>query len=414
MASSWIHTTIGDQVTLQRGIDITRAEQRRGKVPVISSGGTSSYHDTAGAKGPGVVLGRKGVVGSVYYVASDYWPHDTTLWVKDFHGNHPRFVFYFFKAFALRLASMNVGSANPTLNRNHVHPIKILWPTRLLQNQIADILGSLDDKIELNHRTNMTLEAMARALFQSWFVDFAPVRLNESGRQFSVFASLFPESFQASTLGKIPKDWRTTTLGEVLSTIETGGRPKGGVASILEGVPSVGAESIVGLGRFDYGKTKFISREFFQAMNRGHVQDGDVLLYKDGGRPGEFEPHVTMVGDDFPFPEFAINEHVYRLRTGPVPQCFLYFWLSSDNTMDEMRNRGTGVAIPGLNSTAVRELPIILAPPQILNAFEEQVSPLLHRIFANCNESRTLTALRDAVLPKLLSGDVSVSEIPIS
>ena len=94
----WIQTTIGEQATLQRGIDITKAEQHAGHVPVVSSGGISSYHNTAAVSGPGVILGRKGVVGSVYYIDSDYWPHDTTLWVKDFHGNHPHFVYYFFKS----------------------------------------------------------------------------------------------------------------------------------------------------------------------------------------------------------------------------------------------------------------------------------------------------------------------------
>jgi type I restriction enzyme S subunit len=207
----------------------------------------------------------------------------------------------------------------------------------------------------------------------------------------------------------MPSGWRFGKLGEMLSIIETGGRPKGGVSGINEGVPSVGAESIVGIGRFDYGKTKFVPREFFAAMNRGHVQDGDVLLYKDGGRPGEFEPHLTMVGDGFPFTEFCINEHVYRLRTEPkLPQSFLYFWMSSDSTMDEMRSRGTGVAIPGLNSTQVRELAVLIPSSDVLKEFDQKVSPMLHRIFANCNESRTLAALRDALLPKLLSGELRV------
>src|SRR5690348_1049429 len=100
MGNDWIKSTIGHQATLQRGFDITRAEQTFGVVPVVSSGGVASYHATAAAKGPGVVLGRKGVVGSVYFIKSDYWPHDTTLWVKDFHGNNPRFVYYFFKGIA--------------------------------------------------------------------------------------------------------------------------------------------------------------------------------------------------------------------------------------------------------------------------------------------------------------------------
>jgi type I restriction enzyme S subunit len=144
-------------------------------------------------------------------------------------------------------------------------------------------------------------------------------------------------------------------------------------------------------------------------MGKGHVRDRDVLLYKDGGRPGEFEPHVTMVGDGFPFPEFSINEHVYRLRTEPqLPQAYLYFWLCSDSAMDEMRKRGTGVAVPGLNSAQVREVGVLLPPPGLLDRFSETVAPLMRRIFANCNQSRTLTELRGALLPKLLSGELRV------
>src|SRR5437762_7316434 len=207
----WIDTTIGEQVILQRGIDITKAAQRVGTVPVISSGGISSYHDTAAVKGPGVVLGRKGVVGSVFYTDQDYWPHDTTLWVKNFHGNDTRFVYYFFKSVAHEIAGMDVGSANPTLNRNHVHPLPTKWPPLVEQQAIAAMLGALDDKIELNRRMNATLEAIARALFQSWFVDFEPVRAKLDSRQpagiDSATAALFPNEFEDSELGHIPKGW---------------------------------------------------------------------------------------------------------------------------------------------------------------------------------------------------------------
>lgn len=158
MSSDWIETTIGEQVTLQRGFDITEAKQRSGVAPVVSSSGVSSYHDTAAVRGPGVVLGRKGVVGSVYYLDVDYWPHDTTLWVKNFHSNDQKFVYYFFKHFTPHLSRHDVGSANPTLNRNHVHPIRILWPPVSEQRSIAYILGTLDDKINLNNQMNKTLE----------------------------------------------------------------------------------------------------------------------------------------------------------------------------------------------------------------------------------------------------------------
>lgn len=122
----WIKTSIGEQITLQRGFDITKKQQRPGVVPVISSGGAKSMHNEAKAQGPGVILGRKGSIGSVHYVESDYWPHDTTLWVKDFKGNNPRLAFYIFKS--MDLAHLDTGAANPALNRNLVHPLHICWP----------------------------------------------------------------------------------------------------------------------------------------------------------------------------------------------------------------------------------------------------------------------------------------------
>jgi type I restriction enzyme S subunit len=128
--NGWRVGNLDELAVLQRGFDITKDQQRPGAVPVVSSGGIASYHDTAAKKGPGVVLGRKGVVGSVWYVEGDYWPHDTTLWVKDFKGHGARFVYYFFKYNALSLTALDVGSANPTLNRNHVHGLRVLLPPR--------------------------------------------------------------------------------------------------------------------------------------------------------------------------------------------------------------------------------------------------------------------------------------------
>ena len=219
----WETTTIGQQATLQRGIDTTKAQQRPGKVPVVSSGGVSSYRDTAFAKGPGVILGRKGTLGTVFYIEEDYWPHDTTLWVRDFHGNEPRFVYYFFRSISSDLVALDVGSANPALNRNHVHPIVIQWPKLYEQQAIARILGALDDKIELNCRMNHTLEEMAWAIFKSWFVDFEPVTARAEGRQpygmNAETASLFPSAFQDSGLGPIPRGWQIGPLLGIAAVI---------------------------------------------------------------------------------------------------------------------------------------------------------------------------------------------------
>lgn len=158
----WIEATVGDVLTLQRGFDITRDQQQPGIVPVVSSGGIASFHDTAMVQGPGVVIGRKGTLGTVFFLDVPYWPHDTTLWVKDFKGSWPRFVYYFMKQ--LDVAFLDVGSANPTLNRNHVHPLRVSWPPATEQQAIAEVLGALDDKIAANTMLTEAATELAIAL----------------------------------------------------------------------------------------------------------------------------------------------------------------------------------------------------------------------------------------------------------
>jgi len=312
------------------------------------------------------------------------------------------------------IESFNAGGSRRAITKGHIESFRLPLPSLAEQRAIAHILGTLDDKIELNRRMNETLGAMARALFKSWFVDFHPVQVKAEGPGLGLphpLADLFPNSFEESELGEIPRGWKVSVLGNVLSELEIGGRPKGGVSGYTTGTPSIGAESIVGLGVFDYSKTKYIPNEFFEKMTKGRVKSRDVLLYKDGGRPGEFEPHLTLFGDGFPFSTCAINEHVYRMRVNPeVGQNFLLFWLSSDAIMEEMRIKGTGVAIPGLNSTQVKSLKMLMPTVQILKAFHVLVDPLVTRILANCNESRTLSALRDTLLPRLISGDLRVQD----
>lgn len=180
VVSSWARTRLVDFVTLQRGHDLPDAVRRPGDTPVIESFGVTGWHDEARAEGPGVTVGRSGAsFGVVTYSPVDYWPLNTALYVTNFHGNDERFAYYFLKQFDFR--AYNSGSAQPSLNRNFIHPIPIDIPPLPEQRAIAQVLGTLDDKIELNRRMNEALEAMARTLFKSWFVDFEPVRAKARG-----------------------------------------------------------------------------------------------------------------------------------------------------------------------------------------------------------------------------------------
>ena len=307
-----------------------------------------------------------------------------------------------------------VGATMPNLNTTIMSAVPFALPPLAEQKAIAAVLGALDDKIELNRRMNATLEAMAQALFQSWFVDFDPVRVKLDGRPPAALdpatAALFPASFQDSTLGHIPKGWEVGTLGSILDVLETGRRPKGGVGSYTSGVPSVGAESINGIGVFDYSKTKYIPPEFFEKTSSGRVVHFDVLLYKDGGKPGEFRPRVGLFGHDFPFKTFCINEHVFRMRSVRAGQSFLFFTTSHQRVLDDFANKGGKAAIPGINQPDVKSTPIVLPPKEITDAFNARADLLCDQILHNAIQSRTLATLRDALLPKLLSGELITTD----
>jgi type I restriction enzyme S subunit len=142
---SWRVGPLGNFITLQRGFDITQQEQRDGIVPVVSSSGITSYHDRAMVQGPGVVIGRKGKLGGAHYLTTPFWPHDTTLWVKDFHGNDPEFCAHFLRH--LRLERFDAATSVPTLNRNFVHPVPVALPLREEQERICKVIRAADDDL---------------------------------------------------------------------------------------------------------------------------------------------------------------------------------------------------------------------------------------------------------------------------
>ncbi len=302
-----------------------------------------------GARGD-VLLTHKGTVGRLARVPSDA-PHfvcspQTTFW-RSLDGNQldQAFLFAYMRSpmFAAQLrVRMNDSDMAPYVSLTAQRAFTVLLPPIAEQRRIASILNAVDDKINSNFRLNLRLDELARALLRRLL---------------------------ARPSASWEYAWPERALGETLCVLETGLRPRGGVKGIVSGIPSIGAESILGAGVFDFSKLKFIPHAYYSRLTRGRIEGRDVLLYKDGGRPGLFEPHLSMVGEGFPFREAAINEHVYRMRIKPpYSQDFLYFWLGSNRVMDEMRRRGTGVAVPGLNSKAVKALPIIAPDPELLKA----------------------------------------------
>lgn len=391
MMSDWRILLLGDALTFQRGFDITKDEQRDGPYSVISSSGPKSTHAEYKVRGPGVIIGRKGSLGTVFYSEEHYWPHDTTLWIKDFHGNDARFAYYFLQTMGFE--RLDAGASNPSLNRNHIHTISVWWPPLPIQRRIAGILSAYDELIENSQRRIKILESMARGLYREWFVHFR-----------------FPghESVPRvpSPLGEIPKGWEVATLGAHLAALESGKRPKGGIREVENGVPSIGAENIKGIGQHDFASEKFVPRDFFQEMRKGIVRDRDVAIYKDGAYIGK----SSYFRDGFPHVECSVNEHVFLLRASGVrlKQNALYLWLQEPDTVQTIRSKNANAAQPGINQRTVGGLQLTLPDSQIAVQFDQLVDPLVAEVINLAKKIENLRRTRNLLLPRLLSGQIDV------
>lgn len=358
--SGWREVTLGDVIQLQRGHDLTAAERKPGAVPVIGSSGFHGFHDRALAAAPGVTVGRSGSIGGVHFVEEPFWPHNTVLYVKDFKGNHPRFVAYLLKT--LPLAELNSGAAQPSLNRNFLHPLKIAVPEPDAQRRIASILGAYDDLIEVNRRRIAGLEAMARALFEEWFVRFR-------------FPDHETHPITDTPDGPLPEGWRYGDLGDLLQ-LEYGRALKADTR-IDGGVPVIGSSGVVG------------------HHNAPLVSGPSVIL----GRKGNVGAVVWSRGNCWPI------DTVYFVK--PVfPLTYLYHQLKL------VPFQNTDSAVPGLNRTAALKKRVSIPPEALMWRFDKAARSMrdLHDKLEVATGA--LAAARDLLLPRLISGDLSVAAAP--
>ena len=396
----WSRIPLGSFVTLQRGHDLPTAVRRPGNTPILGSFGVTGWHDESRAAGPGVTVGRSGAsFGVATYSPVDYWPLNTALYVTDFHGNDQRFAYYFLKHFDFR--SYNSGSAQPSLNRNFIHPIPVDIPPVAEQRAIAHVLGTLDDKIELNRRMNETLEAMARALFKSWFVDFDPVRAKMAGRNTGLpqdIADLFPDRLVDSEMGEIPEGWQVATLAERIEVNPRRSLRKGQIAPYLPmaNMPTRGhMPDAVAVRPFGSGM-RFANGDTLVARITPCLENGKTA-YVDFLTDGE-------VG-------WGSTEYIVLRPQPPLPNQFAYFLARSARfrkfAIQNMSGTSGRQRVP---PTALRGFLLVVPPSRVAARFGKVAASLFERANNAVHESRTLAALRDTLLPKLISGEIRLSE----
>ena len=368
--SEWKEKSLGEFVRLQRGHDLTEPERRSGNVPVMGSAGQNGYHDTALANGPGVVVGRSGAsFGQVHFCEKDFWPHNTALYVTDFCRNDVRFVFYFLKA--LDFDRYNSGSAQPSLNRNFIYPIPVRVPPVAEQRAIAGVLGALDDKIELNRRMNKTLEAQAQIIFKNRFVD--------------------------AVATKLPKGWRVGKLRDCCERVENGGTPKRDEPSYWTPgtIPWLTSGEV---RQAIVTKTEnFISEQGLENSSAKLWPAGTTVVALYGATAGQ----VCFLGNTL-----CSNQACCGLIPKKDFRYYVYLHASSSVAAFEQQTRGS--AQQNLSQQIVADFPTTIPDDDALAELDKAAHPLFVRWISNLHESRTLAELRDALLPKLLSGELRV------
>ncbi len=318
----------------------------------------------------------------------------------------PRFLFYSLlhhREDFIRIAS---GGAQRSLSGGLIRRFALNTPPLGEQRAIAEVLGALDDKIELNRRMNATLEAMARALFQSWFVDFDPVRANIDGRQITgvdpVTANLFPDRFHSTAFGQVPYGWTISPVGDVVDCVG-GGTPSTAEPKYWEG----GSHHWTTPKDFSSLQSPILldtSRKITDAgiakISSGLLPAGTLLL--SSRAPVGYLAIAAM--------PVAINQGFIAIKCNErASNFFMLNWCQSN--MAEIESRATGTTFAEISKQNFRPIPLILPSKELMATFTEKVSPLYARITANLQQSRTLAALRDTLLPRLLSGELRVAEV---
>lgn len=291
--------------------------------------------------------------------------------------------------------SFDTGATRGNINAKTYGDMEIELPSRKVQDKIVSILSSLDRKIELNNKINADLEEMAQAIFKNWFVDFEPFK---GGK------------FVDSELGMIPEGWKVSQIADIPHILETGKRPKGG--AVEKGIPSVGAEHVKGMCAYDYSKTKYINCEFAAKLKTGKINGYELMIYKDGGKPGYFIPNFSIFGEGYPFENCYLNEHVFKLDFDGNKEfnIFCYFFFKTEQIMSYFNAQGAKAAIPGINKKDVENIYIFSPDNESVIKFGEFAYPLFKQMLKNAIENRTLSTLRDTLLPRLMSGELEVPE----
>lgn len=390
-----------DFVKLNRGFDLPDSQIVSGKYPVVASTNIKAYHNEYKVVGPMVVTGRSGSLGKVQYIENDGWPLNTSLYVKDYKGNFPRYVYYYLQT--MHLEQFNAGAGVPTLNQNHLHSLKILIHKKDEQHKIASILSAYDSLIENNTKRIRLLEQMAENLYKEWFVRFR-------------FPGYEKAEFVESKLGRLPATFQVTYMNSVFEYYIGGGWGNDDYskeypieASVIRGAdfPSVWRYDLSSCPRRYHKISNYKTRQ---------LMDGDIIMEISGGTSEQPVGRSVLVTQDMidRFKESCVMCASFckliRLKKTDISPYFFYYWmryLYDTRIIDRFQLQSTGI-INFKFEAFLRKGLVMLPPMDIMKMFENQIIPIIKEINKLAMQNENLIKQRDALLPRLMNGKLEV------
>lgn len=372
----WKKCKLGDALNFRRGHDLPKSSMIEGEVPVAGSNGVIGYHNVSTPISPCITIGRSGNVGTPY-IYDKCWAHNTVLYIDDYKGNHPRYLYYLLKN--LPLASFGGGSAVPTLNRNHIHPIEISLPPLETQKRIADILSAIDDKIELNRRINANLEQQAQALYKSWFVD------NKKD------------------------DWKEVPLSEVADFV--GGYSYKGnelVESSMTAMATIKNFERKGGFKVD-GFKDIVASNKLKAEHHANLFD-ILVAHTDLTQNADVIGNAEMLLTFDKYSDIIFSMDLVKVlpkQTFPY-KYLLAALLKNPHFKKHCMGYVNGTTVLHMSKKALPEYVINLPSAEEIQSMDNAFKAYYLKIAEILQENNNLSTLRDTLLPKLMSGEIKV------
>ena len=374
----WKEDVLGNVLEVKYGKDHKKLAD--GQYPVYGSGGLMRYVDSKLYDGPSILIPRKGTLNNIMFVDNPFWTVDTMFWsIINTDKVDPKFLFY--SICKRDFASMNVGSAVPSMTVNILNDIQISYPKNIEdQRRIASILSSLDRKIELNNKINADLEEMAQAIFKNWFVDFEPFK---DGK------------FVDSELGMIPEGWKVGRLTEIASYMNGLAMQKFPPENNEDSLPVL---KIKELGQGFCGTDS--DRCSCNIKDECKIHNGDVIFSWSG----------TLLVDVWCGGDCGLNQHLFKVTSKDYPKWFYYYW--TKHHLQEFIHiaKDKAVTMGHIKRGHLEEAMVAIPDNDSMEKAHELFEPILSKMISLRLESSRLSLLRDTLLPRLMSGELEVPE----